>query len=62
MADAKAQNIPVLSYTAQPFRPSFVRGQNLLLQLVVLEYGASIIALVAITQIFLRSLRNSLEG
>ena len=59
MAEAKAQNIPVLSYLANHFssmsgtQSGFAR---------VLEYGASIIALVAIFKSFFGHYLGTLEG
>ncbi|AJZ91138.1 threonine/serine transporter TdcC [Cedecea neteri] len=59
MAEAKAQNIPVLSYLANHFsslsgsKSTFATG---------LEYGASIIALVAIFKSFFGHYLGTLEG
>ncbi len=53
MAEAKAQNIPVLSYLANHF--ASMTGTKTTFA-ITLEYAASIIALVAIFKSFLRSL------
>ncbi len=53
MADAKAQNIPVLSYLANHF--ASMSGTKSTFA-TLLEYGASIIALVAIFKSFFRPL------
>ncbi|SAI47115.1 threonine/serine transporter TdcC [Enterobacter hormaechei] len=59
MADAKAQNIPVLSYLANHF--ASMSGSKSTFA-TVLEYGASIIALVAIFKSFFGHYLGTLEG
>ena len=59
MADAKAQNIPVLSYLANHF--ASMSGTKSTFA-TVLEYGASIIALVAIFKSFFGHYLGTLEG
>ncbi|AIR63842.1 threonine/serine transporter TdcC [Cedecea neteri] len=59
MAEAKAQNIPVLSYLANHF--SSLSGSKSTFA-TVLEYGASIIALVAIFKSFFGHYLGTLEG
>ncbi|AWQ21127.1 threonine/serine transporter TdcC [Pantoea ananatis] len=59
MADAKAQNIPVLSYLANHF--SSMAGEKSTFS-TVLEYSASIIALVAIFKSFFGHYLGTLEG
>ncbi|ENK8272887.1 threonine/serine transporter TdcC [Salmonella enterica] len=59
MADAKAQNIPVLSYLANHF--ASLSGTKSTFA-TVLEYGASIIALVAIFKSFFGHYLGTLEG
>ncbi|MCS2155757.1 threonine/serine transporter TdcC [Scandinavium sp. H11S7] len=59
MAEAKAQNIPVLSYLANHF--ASMTGQKTTFA-TVLEYGASIIALVAIFKSFFGHYLGTLEG
>lgn len=59
MADAKAQNIPVLSYLANHF--SSMSGSKSTFA-TVLEYSASIIALVAIFKSFFGHYLGTLEG
>lgn len=59
MADAKAQNIPVLSYLANHF--ASMSGTKSTFA-TVLEYGASIIALVAIFKSFFGHYTGTLEG
>ncbi|WP_227318128.1 threonine/serine transporter TdcC [Cedecea davisae] len=59
MAEAKAQNIPVLSYLANHF--SSMSGSKSTFA-TVLEYGASIIALVAIFKSFFGHYLGTLEG
>ena len=59
MADAKAQNIPVLSYLANHF--ASLSGSKSTFA-TVLEYGASIIALVAIFKSFFGHYLGTLEG
>lgn len=59
MADAKAQNIPVLSYLANHFS-SMAGGKSTFST--VLEYGASLIALVAIFKSFFGHYLGTLEG
>jgi threonine transporter len=59
MADAKAQNIPVLSYLANHF--ATMSGTKSTFA-TVLEYGASIIALVAIFKSFFGHYLGTLEG
>lgn len=59
MADAKAQNIPVLSYLANHF--ASLSGTKSTFA-TVLEYGASIIALVAIFKSFFGHYPGTLEG
>lgn len=59
MAEAKAQNIPVLSYLANHF--SSLPGANSQFS-TVLEYSASIIALVAIFKSFFGHYLGTLEG
>ena len=59
MAEAKAQNIPVLSYLANHF--ASLSGTKSTFA-TVLEYGASIIALVAIFKSFFGHYLGTLEG
>jgi threonine transporter len=59
MAEAKAQNIPVLSYLANHF--ASMSGTKSTFA-TVLEYGASIIALVAIFKSFFGHYLGTLEG
>ncbi|HBV9218449.1 TPA: threonine/serine transporter TdcC [Klebsiella pneumoniae] len=59
MADAKAQNIPVLSYLANHF--ASMSGTKSTFA-TLLEYGASIIALVAIFKSFFGHYLGTLEG
>lgn len=59
MAEAKAQNIPVLSYLANHF--ASMTGTKSTFA-TVLEYGASIIALVAIFKSFFGHYLGTLEG
>ncbi|TNV20917.1 threonine/serine transporter TdcC [Buttiauxella sp. B2] len=59
MAEAKAQNIPVLSYLANHF--SSMSGEKSTFA-TTLEYGASIIALVAIFKSFFGHYLGTLEG
>ena len=59
MAEAKAQNIPVLSYLANHF--SSMSGSKSTFA-TTLEYGASIIALVAIFKSFFGHYLGTLEG
>lgn len=59
MAEAKAQNIPVLSYLANHF--ASMSGSKSTFA-TVLEYGASIIALVAIFKSFFGHYLGTLEG
>ncbi|ATG02569.1 MULTISPECIES: threonine/serine transporter TdcC [Lelliottia] len=59
MAEAKAQNIPVLSYLANHF--ATMSGTKSTFA-TVLEYGASIIALVAIFKSFFGHYLGTLEG
>ncbi len=59
MAEAKAQNIPVLSYLANHF--SSMSGSKSTFA-TILEYGASIIALVAIFKSFFGHYLGTLEG
>ncbi|WP_435952211.1 threonine/serine transporter TdcC [Dryocola sp. BD626] len=59
MAEAKAQNIPVLSYLANHF--SSMAGSKSTFA-TILEYGASIIALVAIFKSFFGHYLGTLEG
>lgn len=59
MAEAKAQNIPVLSYLANHF--SSMAGHESTFA-TTLEYGASIIALVAIFKSFFGHYLGTLEG
>ncbi|MBE8398182.1 threonine/serine transporter TdcC, partial [Leptospira borgpetersenii serovar Hardjo-bovis] len=59
MADAKAQNIPVLSYLANHF--DSLSGTKYTFA-TVLEYGASIIALLAIFQSFFGHSLGTLAG
>jgi threonine transporter len=59
MAEAKAQNIPVLSYLANHF--ATMSGSKSTFA-TVLEYGASIIALVAIFKSFFGHYLGTLEG
>ena len=59
MAEAKAQNIPVLSYLANHF--SSMAGEKSTFA-TTLEYGASIIALVAIFKSFFGHYLGTLEG
>ena len=59
MAEAKAQNIPVLSYLANHF--ATMTGTKSTFA-TVLEYGASIIALVAIFKSFFGHYLGTLEG
>lgn len=59
MADAKAQNIPVLSYLANHF--STMTGEKSTFS-TVLEYSASVIALVAIFKSFFGHYLGTLEG
>ncbi|MBW1216178.1 threonine/serine transporter TdcC [Pantoea allii] len=59
MADAKAQNIPVLSYLANHF--SSMSGEKSTFS-TVLEYSASVIALVAIFKSFFGHYLGTLEG
>lgn len=59
MADAKAQNIPVLSYLANHF--SALSGEKSIFS-TVLEYSASVIALVAIFKSFFGHYLGTLEG
>ncbi|WP_318373488.1 threonine/serine transporter TdcC [Enterobacter sp.] len=59
MADAKAQNIPVLSYLANHFAAMSGSKSNFA---TALEYGASIIALVAIFKSFFGHYLGTLEG
>ena len=59
LADAKAQNIPVLSYLANHF--ASMSGSKSTFA-TVLEYGASIIALVAIFKSFFGHYLGTLEG
>ena len=59
MADAKAQNIPVLSYLANHF--ASMSGTKSTFA-TILEYGASIIALVAIFKSFFGHYLGTLEG
>ncbi len=59
MAEAKAQNIPVLSYLANHF--ASLSGTKSIFA-TVLEYGASIIALVAIFKSFFGHYLGTLEG
>ncbi|WP_210453253.1 threonine/serine transporter TdcC [Pantoea ananatis] len=59
MADAKAQNIPVLSYLANQF--SALSGEKSTFS-TVLEYSASVIALVAIFKSFFGHYLGTLEG
>ncbi|KKW51563.1 septum site-determining protein [Pantoea ananatis] len=59
MADARAQNIPVLSYLANHF--SSMAGEKSTFS-TVLEYSASVIALVAIFKSFFGHYLGTLEG
>ncbi len=59
MADAKAQNIPVLSYLANHF--ASMSGTKSTFA-TLLEYGASIIAPVAIFKSFFGHYLGTLEG